>query len=564
MPFFSPMQQKSQAARHGQAGSEEGAAAPPLPPPPPPAAQPTLSDGPEPSLRGEWWNMWLLLTLYFLQGIPIGLASSIPLLLLSRGASYADQALYSFSSYPYSLKWLWAPVVDALHTQRWGLGKRKSWVVPCQLATGAVMMVVAAHVDRLLPSEGAVDVPGLLAAFLVLYFLVATQDIAVDGWALELLRPENVGYASTANTVGQGVGIQAAFSIFLAMDSADVCNTYIRPALGLPPSSAGMVTLGGFLWAWGAVFLVVTLAVWALKHEAPEAAAAAAAAEALPAPAPARRSSSRSSRSSSSSSNSGSSSSAGAAAVEEGECSDAEETEALVQGGAAGLRERKKSNSRSGSEEGKSRAREAVAAPASSASASASSDGEAQRKAPAAPVAAPTPPPAVPASSLAALHASYQDFFSTCFLPNIFSLAVVLLTFKAGFAAVDATTTFVLQERGVPKETLAFIDTISFPLQLAIQVSALQRCKLPAATASRAATHRAPTLAACRSCPPPPRRSSLSPRGQPAQSRWTFLCGPSRCARPLGWGSWPWCTCCCPTARWSRGAPPPCPRTPWR
>jgi hypothetical protein len=169
-----------------------------------------------------------------------------------------------------------------------------------------------------------------------------------------------------------------------------------------------------------------------------------------------------------------------AAAGEEGAWSDAEETDSLVQGGAAGLRERKKSNSRSGSEEGKARAaKEAAPAPgsasASASSGSSGSEGGAQRAAAPAPALA----AAAPASSLAALHASYRDFFSTCFLPNIFSLAVVLLTFKAGFAAVDATTTFVLQERGVPKETLAFIDTVSFPLQLAIQVrAAARRCRL--------------------------------------------------------------------------------------
>ena len=30
---------------------------------------------------------------------------------------------------------------------------------------------------------------------------MATQDIAVDGWALTMLSPENVGYASTCNSV---------------------------------------------------------------------------------------------------------------------------------------------------------------------------------------------------------------------------------------------------------------------------------------------------------------------------------------------------------------------------
>ena len=39
--------------------------------------------------------------------------------------------------------------------------------------------------------------------FFFLNFLAATQDIAVDGWALTMLQRHNVGYASTCNSVGQ-------------------------------------------------------------------------------------------------------------------------------------------------------------------------------------------------------------------------------------------------------------------------------------------------------------------------------------------------------------------------
>jgi PAT family acetyl-CoA transporter-like MFS transporter 1 len=134
-----------------------------MPPPLPPA----------PSLKGEWSNIWLLLALYFLQGIPIGLASSLPLILSAKGASFSDQALFSLASWPYSLKLLWAPIVDSLHTSRWRLGQRKSWVVPCQLLTGAVMIAVGERVGDFFPggeggAAGAVNVPGLLATFLVM------------------------------------------------------------------------------------------------------------------------------------------------------------------------------------------------------------------------------------------------------------------------------------------------------------------------------------------------------------------------------------------------------------
>src|SRR4051812_27162537 len=51
------------------------------------------------SLRGEWGNLLLLTGLYTLQGIPMGLASSVPLFLQARGASFADQATFGLASW---------------------------------------------------------------------------------------------------------------------------------------------------------------------------------------------------------------------------------------------------------------------------------------------------------------------------------------------------------------------------------------------------------------------------------------------------------------------------------
>mmetsp|Transcript_39460 Transcript_39460/g.79110 ORF Transcript_39460/g.79110 Transcript_39460/m.79110 type:complete len:122 (-) Transcript_39460:15-380(-) len=64
-------------------------------------------------LSGDWANIGLLLLLYTLQGVPMGLASSIPLLLQEKGATYGQQGLFSLVSWPFSLKILWAPIVDS-------------------------------------------------------------------------------------------------------------------------------------------------------------------------------------------------------------------------------------------------------------------------------------------------------------------------------------------------------------------------------------------------------------------------------------------------------------------
>ncbi|OCT78688.1 acetyl-coenzyme A transporter 1 [Xenopus laevis] len=211
--------------------------------------------------KAELGNILFLLFLYILQGIPLGLAASIPLILQSKNVSYTDQAIFSFVFWPFSLKLLWAPLVDSLYIKKFG--RRKSWLVPTQYILGLFMMYLAATVDDLLGGEHGPDMFALTATFFLFEFLAATQDIAVDGWALTMLSKENVGYASTCNSVGQTAGYFMGNVLFLALESADFCNKYLR----ITPQPKGLVTLPDFLFYWGAIFLVTTTFVALMKKE---------------------------------------------------------------------------------------------------------------------------------------------------------------------------------------------------------------------------------------------------------------------------------------------------------
>ncbi|KAK9520667.1 hypothetical protein VZT92_020538 [Zoarces viviparus] len=214
-----------------------------------------------PGIRDELGNVLLLLFLYVLQGIPLGLAGSIPLILQSKSISYKDQAFFSFVFWPFSLKLFWAPLVDALYCSRFG--RRKSWLVPTQYLLGLFMLYLSGTVNSLMQSEGGPKVVTLTAVFFMLAFLAATQDIAVDGWALTMLSRENVGYASTCNSVGQTAGYFLGNVLFLALESADFCNKYLRAE----PKDTGIVTLSEFLFFWGIVFLISTTLVAIMKKE---------------------------------------------------------------------------------------------------------------------------------------------------------------------------------------------------------------------------------------------------------------------------------------------------------
>lgn len=143
-----------------------------------------------------------------LQGIPVGLAfGSIPFLLRSR-LSYSQIGLFSLASYPYSLKLLWSPIVDSCYFPK--IGRRKSWIIPVQALVGIMLWWLGNHVTLLMEAE-IPDVKTLTALFFTLVLFAATQDIAVDGWALELLSKDNLSYASTAQTVGLNIGCQSLF-----------------------------------------------------------------------------------------------------------------------------------------------------------------------------------------------------------------------------------------------------------------------------------------------------------------------------------------------------------------
>ncbi|KAF9436260.1 hypothetical protein BGZ76_004465 [Entomortierella beljakovae] len=206
------------------------------------------------------WNFALLVVLYLLQGVPVGLAfGSIPFLLKAK-MSYSQIGIFSLASYPYSMKFLWSPIVDAVYSKE--LGRRKSWIVPIQLLTGFMFLWLGINIDNWMDQE-QIELGRLTAVFFVLVFFSATQDIAVDGWALTLLSKDNVSYASTAQTIGINSGYFLSFTVFLAFNSPEFSNKYFRTV----PQEAGLVPLGGYLKFWSMLYFTITLCLVFLKKE---------------------------------------------------------------------------------------------------------------------------------------------------------------------------------------------------------------------------------------------------------------------------------------------------------
>ena len=126
---------------------------------------------PPPALGADRGPIALLLLLYTLQGIPMGLGSALPMLMLERGVTTMEMAVFSTVALPFAIKLLWAPLVDSVYSAV--VGRRKTWLIPVQAILGLVMLLAGGRVDALLAPP--VDVRALTALFLGFYFLAATQ-----------------------------------------------------------------------------------------------------------------------------------------------------------------------------------------------------------------------------------------------------------------------------------------------------------------------------------------------------------------------------------------------------
>lgn len=152
----------------------------------------------------------LLACLYVVQGMPYGFqVGALSMYLREHGTSLQAIGFVGLLALPWSWKALWAPLVDRFGSDRFG--RRKSWIVPCQLllmlAAGAA--AVAAEADALMPLLGLVFVMNLIAA---------TQDIAVDGLAISLLGKSDLGPGNAAQVVGYKVGMLLSGGLLVALN----------------------------------------------------------------------------------------------------------------------------------------------------------------------------------------------------------------------------------------------------------------------------------------------------------------------------------------------------------
>jgi MFS transporter, PAT family, beta-lactamase induction signal transducer AmpG len=176
-----------------------------------------MADSPRP---GAWkslaiamrsWRTASVALLSFSSGMPLGLVwYAVPDWMRSIGVDIRLVGLFTLAQAPWAFKVVWSPLMDRYVPPFWG--RRRGWMAVTQVALAVLGLLLAGVGGR----PDTLWVVGAIA--LSVAFASATQDIAIDAYAVEVLRKEEQGAAvgarvalyRAAMVVSGGAAITAA------------------------------------------------------------------------------------------------------------------------------------------------------------------------------------------------------------------------------------------------------------------------------------------------------------------------------------------------------------------
>ncbi len=147
-----------------------------------------------------------ILLMGFASGLPLALTgATLSLRLADIGVSLTAIGLFTLVRFSYSCKFLWAPLIDRLPiplvTAR--LGRRRGWALTLQALLALAILGLGFTDPRASPWFTAF-------AAIAVAFLSASQDIVIDAYRIELLRPEEQGAGAAATQWGYRFGMVAS------------------------------------------------------------------------------------------------------------------------------------------------------------------------------------------------------------------------------------------------------------------------------------------------------------------------------------------------------------------
>ena len=179
-----------------------------------------MQSAPPRLLRSKFF--WVAL-LYFSEGFPLGVFYELfPVYFRQQGVELRDIGIISLLGLAWTLKFLWAPAVDHYRHHR-------LWMAAVDLAMGAVLIAFAA-----IQGFG----PWVWTAIGAFTLLSATNDIAIDGYTIELLDRHELGLANGIRIGFYRVGMLASGLVLVLSDwitwpGAFLCGSGILAACAM-------------------------------------------------------------------------------------------------------------------------------------------------------------------------------------------------------------------------------------------------------------------------------------------------------------------------------------------
>ncbi len=142
----------------------------------------------------------------FSSGLPLALSgATLGIWLAESGVSLRAIGFAALIGLSYTLKFLWAPIVDRVPlpwlTRR--LGRRRGWALLVQALLALAIFAVG-------QADPATALWWTVLAAVAVAFLSATQDIVIDAIRIELLAPEQQGLGAAATQWGYRGGMLAS------------------------------------------------------------------------------------------------------------------------------------------------------------------------------------------------------------------------------------------------------------------------------------------------------------------------------------------------------------------
>lgn len=160
------------------------------------------SDGGQRNQSPQWVRYTSLALLYFVQGAPYGFQTAcLPLLLRQTGLSFTSLGAMKLLFLPWVCKPLYAPLLERTRSRHWWLLASLSLLASCCLLASLTV--------------GEEQLARLAAVLLLLNLASAAQDVCVDGLALTILLPSELGAGNTIQVVAYKCGAVVSGSLLL-------------------------------------------------------------------------------------------------------------------------------------------------------------------------------------------------------------------------------------------------------------------------------------------------------------------------------------------------------------